>query len=194
MRRAKGERGRVANSCKWTRALRQFHPTSGLLATVSSLRETRRTVSASSMDGLKNSSVIAKSCSAYQVLPRNTTSSRGGTPVSQVGRHNYPIEVTLIGGNAAAMHHNETLARRIVAEVDHVTAGRPMRWVTLQQVARRLKVHHSSAAAAVRVAVDGGWLVAEGSPPHSICRTEIGRTLPQPDSPYAKEHSTEAPK
>jgi hypothetical protein len=99
-----------------------------MLATVSSWRETRRTVSASSMDGLKNSSVIAKSCSAYQGLPRNTTSSRGGTPVSQVGRYNYPIEVTLIGGNAAAMHHNETLARRIVAEVDHVTAGRPMRW------------------------------------------------------------------
>jgi hypothetical protein len=99
-----------------------------------------------------------------------------------------------IGETMAAMHYNETLARRIVAEVDHVTAGRPVRWVTLQHVARRLKVHHSSAAAAVRVAVDGGWLIAEGSPPHSVCRTEIGRTLPQPDSPYAKEHSTEAPK
>jgi hypothetical protein len=97
------------------------------------------------------------------------------------------------GKTLAAMHYNETLARRIVAEVDHVTAGRPARWVTLQQVARRLKVHYSSAAAAVRVAVDGGWLTAEGSPPHSVCRTEIGRTLPQPDSPYAKEHSTETP-
>jgi CbbQ/NirQ/NorQ C-terminal len=94
----------------------------------------------------------------------------------------------------AATHYIETLARRIVAEVDHVTAERRTRWVTLQQVARRLKVHHSSAAAAVRVAVDGGWLVAEGSPPHSICRAEIGRTLPQPESPYAKEHSIEAPK
>ena len=72
----------------------------------------------------------------------------------------------------AATHYIETLARRIVAEVDHVTAERRSRWVTLQQVARRLKVHQSSAAAAVRVAVDGGWLVAEGSPPHSVCRTE----------------------
>jgi hypothetical protein len=94
----------------------------------------------------------------------------------------------------ATTHHIETLARRIVAEVDHMTAERPMRWVTLQQVARQLKVHCSSAAAAVRVAVDGGWLIAEGSPPHSVCRAEIGRTLPQPDSPYAKEHNTEAPK
>ena len=75
----------------------------------------------------------------------------------------------------------ETLARRIVAEVDHVTAERPMRWVTLQQVARRLKVHHSSAAAAVCMAVDRSWLIAEGSPPHSVCRTEAGRTLPHPD-------------
>jgi hypothetical protein len=105
----------------------------------------------------------------------------------------------------AAMHYNETLARRIIAEVDHVTAGRPMRWVTLQQVARRLKVHHSSATAAVRVAVDSGWLIAEGSPPHSVCQTEAGRTLLQPDdpayfgnrpsgpsrpdSPYAKSHT-----
>jgi hypothetical protein len=78
------------------------------------------------------------------------------------------------------MHYNEELARRIIVEVDHVTAGRPRRWLTLQQVARRLKVHHSVAAAAVRVAVDGGWLIAEGAPPHSVCRTEAGRTLPQP--------------
>jgi hypothetical protein len=80
----------------------------------------------------------------------------------------------------ATTHYIETLARRIVAEVDHVTAERPMRWVTLQQVARRLKVHHGSAAAAVRVAVDRSWLIAEGSPPHSVCRTEAGPTLPQP--------------
>jgi hypothetical protein len=78
------------------------------------------------------------------------------------------------------MHYNETLARRLVAEVDHATAGRPVRWVTLQQIARRLKVHRSTAAAAVRVAVDGGWLIAEGSPPHGVCRTDVGRALPPP--------------
>jgi hypothetical protein len=58
-----------------------------------------------------------------------------------------------------------------------VTDGRPMRWVALQQVARRLQIHRSSAAAAVRVAVDGGWLIGEGNPPHSICLTVDGRTL-----------------
>ena len=35
------------------------------------------------------------------------------------------------------MHHKETLARRIVVEVEHVTAERPVRWVALQQIARR---------------------------------------------------------
>jgi hypothetical protein len=55
------------------------------------------------------------------------------------------------------MHHIETLARRIVDEVDTVTAKVPVRWVTVQQIARRLRIHHSSAIAAVRLAVDRGW-------------------------------------
>jgi DNA-binding MarR family transcriptional regulator len=77
----------------------------------------------------------------------------------------------------AATSYNETLARRLVAEVHHVTADRPAPWVTPQQIARRLKVHHGSLAAAVRVAVDSGWLIAEGSPPHSISLTDAGRSL-----------------
>jgi hypothetical protein len=69
------------------------------------------------------------------------------------------------------MHHNEALARRIVDEVETVSAERTLRWVMVQQIARRLSIHHSSATAAVRVAIHLGWLIAEGSPPHSICRT-----------------------
>ena len=78
------------------------------------------------------------------------------------------------------MHHYETLARRIVDEVETVTTKVPVRWVTVQQIARRLKIHHSSAIAAVRLAVDRGWLIAEGSPPHSICRTHSGQALAHP--------------
>jgi hypothetical protein len=74
------------------------------------------------------------------------------------------------------MTYNETLARQVVAEVDQVTAGRAARWVTPQQIARRIKVHHSSLTAAVRAAVDSGWLIAEGSPPHSIRLTDAGRS------------------
>jgi hypothetical protein len=78
------------------------------------------------------------------------------------------------------MHHYETLARRIVDEVETATAKVPVRWVPMQQIARRLSIHHSSAIAAVRVAVDRGWLIAEGSPPHSICRAHSGRALAHP--------------
>jgi hypothetical protein len=78
------------------------------------------------------------------------------------------------------MHHVETLARRIVDEVETLTTKAPVRWVTVQQIARRLKIHHSSAIAAVRLAVDRGWLIAEGSPPHSICRTHSGQALAHP--------------
>ena len=60
------------------------------------------------------------------------------------------------------MHHVETLARRIVDEVETVTTKAPVRWVTVQQIARRLRIHHSSAIAAVRLAVDRGWLIAGG--------------------------------
>src|SRR5260370_23169827 len=111
-----------------------------------------------------------------------------GRSSAQVDRHQTNVVESIegcrtSGETMAAMHYNETLARRIVAEVDHVTAGRPMRWGTLQQVARRLKVHHSSAATAVRVPVDGGWLIAEGSAPHSVYPTQARRALPQPPRP-----------
>jgi hypothetical protein len=78
------------------------------------------------------------------------------------------------------MHHNETLAHRIVAEVEHVTAERSVRWVTPQQIARRLKIHHTSAAAAARVAVDGDWLIAEGSPPIVFAGRAPNRSLRDP--------------
>ena len=79
-----------------------------------------------------------------------------------------------------AIHRNEALARRIVDEVETVTAARTVRWVTVQQIARRLSIHHTSAIAAVRVAVDRDWLIAEGSPPHSICRAHGGQALAHP--------------
>ena len=81
------------------------------------------------------------------------------------------------------MTYNETLARQVVAEVDQVTAGRAARWVTPQQIARRIKVHHSSLTAAVQAAVDSGCLIAEGSPPHSIRLTDAGRSQTEGRAP-----------
>ena len=44
------------------------------------------------------------------------------------------------------MHHHEALARRIIAEIEQMTDGRPMRWVALQQVARRLQIRRTFVA------------------------------------------------
>ena len=67
------------------------------------------------------------------------------------------------------MHHYETLARRVVDEVETAIAKVPVRWVAVQQIARRLRIHHSSAIAAVRWAVGRGitssqYLPAKGAP------------------------------
>ena len=88
------------------------------------------------------------------------------------------------------MHHYETLARRVVDEVETAIAKVPVRWVAVQQIARRLRIHHSSAIAAVRVAVDRGWLIAEGSPPHSICRQRGRREAPFPCRPHSRSAGT----
>ena len=75
------------------------------------------------------------------------------------------------------MHHHEALARRIIAEIEQMTDGRPMRWVALQQVARRLQIRRTFVAEAVRVAVDEGWLTGGGEPQDSVCLTNIGRAM-----------------
>ena len=49
-------------------------------------------------------------------------------------------------GPNAAMHYNETLARRIVAEVARISGdGGAMQPVLLHEVARRLKIDEASA-------------------------------------------------
>jgi hypothetical protein len=75
------------------------------------------------------------------------------------------------------MHHHEALARRIIAEIEQMTDGRPMRWVALQQVARRLQIRRTFVAEAVRVAIDEGWLTGEGKLQDSVCLTNNGRAM-----------------
>ena len=75
------------------------------------------------------------------------------------------------------MHHHEALARRIIAEIEQMTDGRPVRWVALQQVARRLQIRRTFVAEAVRVAVDEGWLTGGGEPQDSVCLTNKGRAM-----------------
>jgi hypothetical protein len=75
------------------------------------------------------------------------------------------------------MNHHEALARRIIAEIEQMTDGRPVRWVALQQVARRLQIRRTFVAEAVRVAIDEGWLTGEGKLQDSVCLTNKGRAM-----------------
>jgi hypothetical protein len=79
--------------------------------------------------------------------------------------------------------YNETLARRIVADVARVTSERPMGWVMLHEVARHLKVDEASAEAAMRIAIGRGWLNSQGSSLYQVCLTDAGRALPLPQWP-----------
>jgi two-component system, chemotaxis family, protein-glutamate methylesterase/glutaminase len=82
------------------------------------------------------------------------------------------------GTGAAMSTATERLARRLVAGVARTST---VQWVKLQDVEQRLGFDRASAQAAVRVAVDRGWVIAEGPCPHSVCRlTDAGRALPRP--------------
>jgi hypothetical protein len=77
---------------------------------------------------------------------------------------------------AAAMHYNELLARRIVAEVARISVDGAQP-VLLHEVARRLKIDEASAESAMYRAVAERWLVFEGSSLFRIRLTEAGRAL-----------------
>lgn len=53
-------------------------------------------------------------------------------------------------------------------DVMRVSRGRPCHWVTVHEVAQRLGLEDEAADAAVRRAIEHGWFVADGDPPHSV--------------------------
>jgi ABC-type enterochelin transport system ATPase subunit len=85
------------------------------------------------------------------------------------------------GNGAAKSTATEGLARRLVADVARALVRRSMAWIRLYDVEQRLGIDRASAQAAMRLAVERGWLIADGPSPCSVCRlTEAGRALPGP--------------
>lgn len=62
----------------------------------------------------------------------------------------------------------ETLARHLVRTLYTVTAGRPLQWRSLAGISDK-----NDTEAAVKYAVDKGWMLYQGG--HSVCLTEAGR-------------------
>ncbi|MPZ34933.1 MAG: hypothetical protein GEV13_28820 [Rhodospirillales bacterium] len=53
-------------------------------------------------------------------------------------------------------------------DVVRVTRGRPNCWVSVHEIARRLALDDQVVERAVDLAIDRGWLVGDGYPPHSV--------------------------
>lgn len=62
----------------------------------------------------------------------------------------------------------------MVEDIQRATGGRHMRWVMVDDVAKRLRLNEKAMEAAVRKAEAKGLLVSEGKPPHSVCLKAAG--------------------
>jgi hypothetical protein len=52
-----------------------------------------------------------------------------------------------------------------------------MQYRMAQTIAKAVGIDEAAADVAIVYAVEKGWLLAEGNPPHSICLTDDGRVL-----------------
>jgi hypothetical protein len=59
-------------------------------------------------------------------------------------------------------------ARAMREDVVRVSRGRLCHWVTVHEVAQRLGLTDETTEAALRRAIEQGWFVADGDPPHSV--------------------------
>jgi hypothetical protein len=65
----------------------------------------------------------------------------------------------------------------LCVELARVADGRPMQWRMVRLIARSVAFDYKTADAAISYAIQKGWLIGEGVPPHSICLTDGGRDL-----------------
>jgi len=56
----------------------------------------------------------------------------------------------------------------VLDDVQRTTKGRPKHWVVVNDIASRLHLENEVVEAAARFAVNKGYLVASGTPTHSV--------------------------
>jgi hypothetical protein len=52
-----------------------------------------------------------------------------------------------------------------------------MQWRMVRLIARSVALDYETVDAAIVYAIQKGWLIGEGEPPHSVCLTDEGRVL-----------------
>lgn len=68
------------------------------------------------------------------------------------------------------------LARKLRDEVRAITRGVPMRWVSVHELGlRHPDLTEDAVDQAIDVAIAKGWMLGEGTPPHSVALTDFGR-------------------
>jgi hypothetical protein len=72
---------------------------------------------------------------------------------------------------------DERAARAMREDVMRLSRGRPCHWVTVHEVAQRLGLDDEATGAAVQRAMEHGWLIADGDPPHSIRLSAVATQL-----------------
>jgi hypothetical protein len=58
-----------------------------------------------------------------------------------------------------------------------VTDSGPMQYRMAQIIGKAVGIDEATADIAIVYAIEKGWLIADGNPPHSICLTDEGRIL-----------------
>jgi len=91
--------------------------------------------------------------------------SFGGAPAAMAGLNRY----------AGMPSKGEKTARNLRNEVDAITRGVPMRWVSVHELGlRHSDLTDAALDQAISVAIAKGWMLGEGTPSHSVCLTDLG--------------------
>jgi hypothetical protein len=71
----------------------------------------------------------------------------------------------------------EKRARAVCGGLARATESGPMQWHMVRLIAKSVALDYETADAAIAYAIQKGWLIGEGEPPHSVCLTDYGRRL-----------------
>ena len=81
----------------------------------------------------------------------------------------FPVPATL------ALDEPDDTARALCVELARVTANRPLQWRMVRIIGPAIGQDEAAVDAAIAYAGERDWLIAAGSPAHSICLTDAGR-------------------
>ena len=76
-----------------------------------------------------------------------------------------------------ALDERNSTVRALCVELARATGGKPLQWRMVRLIGPAIGQDEAAVDAAIAHAVEQGWLLAAGSPAHSICLTDAGRAL-----------------